>query len=229
MESGAGASSPLRSPSPPFLLSQCYRPEAPAINRGPASLPQGNATPPPPAVRTSPARPAEFEAPRRPAYQPSLLLLACGEAPVSPDSYPARVQDARGGAATGSALPKGAKTPWPSRRGHKGERGCHEGALLSPILRSPTLPPPPKIGAGGRSRRGDLEGGGQAAGRAGRGDGWTWTGNWKAKVWALNVRLHASQDQKRAQEIQRQPRGKEGTPGRPLFVCGSLSSSVRRK
>lgn len=143
-------------------------------------------------------------------------------------------------------IPRGSKTPEvgprrarpcrrvPRPRGRRGEatrasEAANEGALLSPILRSPTLPPPPKIGAGGRSRRGDLEGGGQAAGRAGRGDGWTWTGNWKAKVWALNVRLHASQDQKRAQEIQRQPRGKEGTPGRPLFVCGSLSSSVRRK
>lgn len=50
-ESGTGASSPRRSASPPLSPCKSYPPEAPATNRGPASLPQGDA---PPAAHPAP-------------------------------------------------------------------------------------------------------------------------------------------------------------------------------
>lgn len=122
-EPRAGASSSHPSSSSPLSPGECHRPEAPATHLGPALLPRGQAStpPPPPTLRPGPDAPSGVRGPEASRVPAQLLPNSPAENhPPPPRSYSAR--DAGGGAAEGSP-----RRSVPRFRGQGAQRG-HEGA-----------------------------------------------------------------------------------------------------
>lgn len=141
-EPRAGASSSHPSSSSQLSPGKCHRPEAPATHLGPASLPRGQATtPPPPTLRPGPDAPSGVrgsEASRVPAQ---LLTHSPAENhPPPPRSYSAR--DAGGGAAEGLAPPVSATIPWPGRTKRPRGRTEATGRQSAFLLMGPAGPHP---------------------------------------------------------------------------------------